>query len=136
MLRLLMSFFAWKFGHFSYEPLVCCRFLSCPQAPPVEFLGTLDDEEFFVVEGSGGGGVAGSLDSQVTRHQLVSVTHCIADVMWSSHSHQAASQTITTTTIPKRRRLVHAVGDRAFLPGSLRIWDSGWVTVPSFCYLC
>ena len=39
----------------------------------------LDDEEFFAVEGSGGGGVAGS---QTPRcHQLVSVTDCIADVM-------------------------------------------------------
>ena len=27
---------------------------------PGDFLGALDDEEFFVVEGSGGGGVAGS----------------------------------------------------------------------------
>ena len=35
---------------------------------PCVFSGALDDEEFFVVEGSGGGGVAGSLDSQVTRH--------------------------------------------------------------------
>ena len=30
---------------------------------------------------------------------------------------------------PKRRRLVHAVRDRAFLPGPLGIWDSEWVTV-------
>ena len=33
--------------------------------------------------------------------------------------------------LPKRRRLVHAVGDRAFLPGPLGIWDSEWVTVPA-----
>ena len=32
---------------------------------------------------------------------------------------------------PKRRRLVHAVGDRAFLPGPPGIWDSEWVNVPS-----
>ena len=32
-------------------------------------------------------------------------------------------------TRPKRRRLVHAVRDRAFLPGPLGIWDSEWVTV-------
>ena len=31
---------------------------------------------------------------------------------------------------PKKRRLVHAVRDRAFLPGPLGIWDSEWVTVP------
>ena len=33
--------------------------------------------------------------------------------------------------LPKRRRLVHAVRDRAFLPGSLGIWDSEWVNVPA-----
>ena len=32
---------------------------------------------------------------------------------------------------PKRRRLVHAVRDRAFLPGPPGIWDSQWVTVPA-----
>ena len=30
----------------------------------------------------------------------------------------------------KRRRLVHAVRDRAFLPGPLGIWSSGWFQVP------
>ena len=30
---------------------------------------------------------------------------------------------------PKRRRLVYAVRDRAFLPGPSGIWDSEWVTV-------
>ena len=30
---------------------------------------------------------------------------------------------------PKRRRLVHAVRDRAFLPGPPGIWDSEWVNV-------
>ena len=33
--------------------------------------------------------------------------------------------------LPKRRRLVHAVRDRAFLPGPLGIWDSEWVNVPA-----
>ena len=33
--------------------------------------------------------------------------------------------------LPKRRRLVHAVRDRAFLPGPPGIWDSEWVNVPS-----
>ena len=61
--------------------LVFCSTFSCPQSPLGDLLGALDDEEFFVVEGSGGGGVAGSLDSQVTCHQLVSVTHCSIDVM-------------------------------------------------------
>ena len=32
---------------------------------------------------------------------------------------------------PKRRRLVHAVRDRAFLPGPPGIWDSEWVPVPA-----
>ena len=32
---------------------------------------------------------------------------------------------------PKRCRLVHAVRDRAFLPGPLGIWESGWVDVPA-----
>ena len=31
--------------------------------------------------------------------------------------------------LPKRRRLVHAVRDRAFLPGPLGIWDSEWVCI-------
>ena len=31
----------------------------------------------------------------------------------------------------KRRRLVHAVRDRAFLPGPPGIWDSEWVAVPA-----
>ena len=33
--------------------------------------------------------------------------------------------------LPKRRRLVHAVRDRAFLPGPLGIWDSEWFQVPA-----
>ena len=33
---------------------------------------------------------------------------------------------------PKRRRLVHAVRDRAFLPGPPGIWESEWLHVPSF----
>ena len=32
---------------------------------------------------------------------------------------------------PKRRRLVHAVRDRAFLPGPPGIWESEWLNVPS-----
>ena len=32
---------------------------------------------------------------------------------------------------PKRCRLVHAVRDRAFLPGPPGIWDSEWVTMPA-----
>ena len=32
--------------------------------------------------------------------------------------------------VPKRRRLVHAVRDRAFLPGPPGLWDSDWVNIP------
>ena len=35
---------------------------------------------------------------------------------------------------PKRRRLVHAVRDRAFLPGPPGTWDSEWGSY--FCCLC
>ena len=31
--------------------------------------------------------------------------------------------------LPKRRRLVHAVRDRAFLPGPPGLWDSDWVNI-------
>ena len=40
-------------------------------------------------------------------------------LVWSAGAH------------PKRRRLVHAVRDRAFLPGPPGIWDSEWVHVPA-----
>ena len=33
--------------------------------------------------------------------------------------------------LPKRRRLVYAVRDRAFLPGPLGLWDAEWTTVPA-----
>ena len=33
--------------------------------------------------------------------------------------------------LPKRRRLVHAVRDRAFLPGPPGLWDSDWVNIPA-----
>ena len=33
--------------------------------------------------------------------------------------------------LPKRRRLVHAVRDRAVLPGPPGIWDGGWVNIPA-----
>ena len=37
--------------------------------------------------------------------------------------------------LPKRRRLVHAVRDRALLPGPPGVWESEWVNVPAsaFC---
>ena len=33
--------------------------------------------------------------------------------------------------LSKRRRLVHAVRDRAFLPGPPGLWDSDWVNIPA-----
>ena len=33
--------------------------------------------------------------------------------------------------LPKRRRLVHAVRDRAFLPGPPGLWDSDWLNIPA-----
>ena len=33
--------------------------------------------------------------------------------------------------LTKRRRLVHAVRDRAFLPGPPGVWDLGWVVIPA-----
>ena len=72
--RRMETYLPWKSGHYFYEPLVLQYFLLCAVSASV-FLGALDDEEFFVVEGSG------ESDSQVTCHQLVSVTHCSVDVM-------------------------------------------------------
>ena len=47
-------------GHYFYEPLVLCRVFHSQHVAPGDFLGALDDEELFVVEGSGFGGVAAS----------------------------------------------------------------------------
>ena len=33
--------------------------------------------------------------------------------------------------LPKRRRLVRAVRDRAMLPSPLAIWDAEWINVPA-----
>ena len=43
-------------------------------------------------------------------------------LVWSAGAH------------PKRRRLIHAVRDRAFLPGPRGIWDSGRVDVPASAF--
>ena len=56
MLR--VSFFSGNYGHYFLEPLVLCRVFSSRH---IALGGALDDEEFFVVEDSGSGGVAGSL---------------------------------------------------------------------------
>ena len=37
---------------------------------------------------------------------------------------------------PKRRRVVHAVRDRAFLPGPAGIWDGEWGVVAVSCITC
>ena len=54
-------FFLEKLGQYVYEPLVLCSIFSSRHVAAGDFLGALDDEEFFVAEGSGSGGVAGSL---------------------------------------------------------------------------
>ena len=51
------DYFSLEIWTIFFEPLVFCSTFSCAQSPLVDFLGALDDEEFFVVEGSG---VAGS----------------------------------------------------------------------------
>ena len=64
------------------------------------FFKALDDEEFFVIEGSGVAGSPRSLDSQVTRHQFVSETLCSV-VVFCCHTHRSskpASETTTTDT--------------------------------------
>ena len=48
-MMLWVSFFTRNFGHYFYEPLVCRVFSS----RHIALGGALDDEEFFVVEGSG-----------------------------------------------------------------------------------
>ena len=60
MLR-LTNFTRHSEQHF-FESLVLCSIFSSRHVAPGDFLGALDDEE-------------------LTRHQLVSVTHCIAVVM-------------------------------------------------------
>ena len=50
------TIFPRKSGHYFFEPLVLEYFQLCAVSAG-DFLGALDDEEFFVVEGSG---VAGS----------------------------------------------------------------------------
>ena len=37
----------------------------------------------------------------------------------------------SAVALPKRRRLVHAVRDRAFLPGPPDLWGSDWVIIPA-----
>ena len=54
------DYFPWKSGHYFYEHLVLQYFQLCAVSAS-DFLGALDDEEFFVVEGSGVAGIARSL---------------------------------------------------------------------------
>ena len=76
--------------------------------------------------GLGGGGVAGSLDSQVTCHQLVSVTVCIDRCGVTIHTHQVVSQTTTTTT------RLRQVGDPLFFTRVAHFMaESSWQPVMS-----
>ena len=45
-------------------------------------------------------------------------------LVWSAGAH------------PKRRRLIHAVRNQAFLPGPPGIWDGGWVNIPASAIRC
>ena len=64
------EYFSLKTWTLFLRPLVLQYFQLCADSAG-DFLGVLDDEEFFVVEG----------DFQVTCHRSVSVTHCGVDVM-------------------------------------------------------
>ena len=61
------QFFLENLDIFLRAPLYFCSLFRSRRL--LIFLGAFDDEEFFVVDGSGGGGVAG----QVSCHQLVSL---------------------------------------------------------------
>ena len=50
-----------KSGQYFFESLEYLQHVQQSGLCASGFFGALDDEEFFVVEGSGGGGVAGSL---------------------------------------------------------------------------
>ena len=91
MLRFFPWWFAWKSGHYFYVPrswqsLGCCFSLQLRSFSPC------------VRHRRGGGGVAGSLDSQVTRHQLVAETHCSVVVL-CGHTHRSSKPASITTTI-------------------------------------
>ena len=58
MLRLQFHMEIWTV--FPTSSLYFCSLFRSRRIALVDFLGALDDKEFFVVEGSGGGGVAGS----------------------------------------------------------------------------
>ena len=79
---------------------VRCSLFRCCLRSWVDFFGSPRRQRVLSRRGLRGGGVARSLDSQVTCHQLVSVTHCSV-VVSCGHTHpsrQQASKTTTTTT--------------------------------------
>ena len=79
-----------------HEALVAGRFVHSLDVAREDFLGALDDEQFFVVEGSGGGGVAGSLDSKVTcsLHR-----HVVVDIHIAHQGMRLKTTTTTTVTL-------------------------------------
>ena len=97
------QFFLVNLDNISMSLLYLADFFSSLDVARVDFLGALDDEEFFVVEGSGGGGVAGSLDSQVTCHQLVSVT-VVASPCRCGHSHRTSKHPSETTSTNNKQQ--------------------------------
>ena len=81
----------------STNTLFCCIF-SCAQSPPVIFWEPSTTKSSSLSRARGWRGRRES-DSQVTCHQLVSVTaFCIDRCGVTIHTHQVVSQTTTTTT--------------------------------------
>ena len=90
--------FSSEFWTFFHEPFVSGRHFQQSGRCASGFFGALDDEEFFVVEGVGGGLVARSLDSQVTCRQWVSVTVASSSQLTVEYVSQTTTTTTTTTT--------------------------------------
>ena len=91
-----LSCYTLKSGHYFHEPCVFgSRLLT---------VSVLLQKSFSCVRHRRGGGVAGSLDSQVTATNFVSETHCSV-VVPGGHTHRSskpASTTTTTTTTTRR----------------------------------
>ena len=62
----------------SMSPLYFCSLFRSQRIALVDFLGALDDEEFFVVECSGGGGDAASLTPRCSATQI----RCTRAAIW------------------------------------------------------
>ena len=93
-----LSCYTLKYGHYFHEARV--------SGSRLLIVSVLRQKSFSCVRHRRGCEVAGSLDSQVTRHQLVSETHCSV-VVPCGHTHRStkpASKTTTTTAATTTRR--------------------------------